>query len=243
VCSACIDVPTLPVVANAVASPAAPTLNVLAYTYQCAYPGFAGITQNYSFVAPNSFAFATAPVCTTCNRQTEFSRAPSASGFAGFQCNTCASVDPNLKAAAAIPGFTGSMQCGCAANFYSNGAAAESQLTCTACPTGSSLAASAASTQCVCNANFQTSYSGVPGGPTLVCSCLNGYQVQGTGSSATCGLIPTQTATMSSTASASATATMTSSASATATATASNAQAGATLAPTTYPSTTLLGLG
>ena len=116
---------------------------------------------------------------------------------ASTNCQAC----PRDAAASA-----GSAACSCNLNFYASagsgtpdGAAA---LTCAACTFGSSAAVN--STTCTCNNNFVAYGSG----STLLCQCpVPAYMISGSGSAASCELVPTATSSASATATSTATGT------------------------------------
>jgi len=198
--TACINPPTLPTFANAVVSPPAAALSVLSYVYTCAQPGSGGATQNLTYdAASNTFVWTGSVACVACSAA-QFSL-PTASGFA---CRACADYDANLQL---LPNGSSSVNglpvpCGCAPNFYSNGASTVAALWCTACPAGSTAAGSP--TTCTCNAGFTTFYSG----SALQCICNSPNLVLGSGASASC-VAPSSTPTPSSSPSVSSTPTPT----------------------------------
>jgi hypothetical protein len=239
--SPCITIPTLPVPANAVASPP-PAAGVLSYSFTCAQPGFRGSSQNFTYdLATNSFVYQawdhamgrlvtqSAPTsCVACNSATEFSSPVPG----GFQCKACSSIDPNLVVSSSIWGYAGTQQCGCANHTYSNGwAGVETGLRCSACTTGSD--ASGSSTTCTGSANFQC--TGVSS--SLACFCTAGFVQSDTGYLSSCvPVTPTpsgsSTPSFSATISLSPSVTPTSSSTATPTATRSPSQS---MTPTSTP--------
>ena len=170
----CVNVPTLPTFANAVSSPAAAAASVFSYTISCAQPGFAGPTQTFAWsAATNSFAMSGPVACSACSAS-NFSIASTSVaggvGGAGFVCLACAGVDANLVGAVSgLTNYSGALQCACANQYYSNGAATVSALRCSACPTGSTAAGSP--TTCTCGPNFLTFGAAA----TLSCVCSTGY--------------------------------------------------------------------
>lgn len=194
--SPCITIPTLPPIAGAVYSPAVAAAGVTSYLVTCIQPGYAGLTQNYTWDASaNMFQFKTwsdalgalvvgpTTTCTACAAATQFSYATVP---AGFSCMACGSVDANLVVSSSLVGFVGSQQCGCVNNTFSNAwAGVETGLRCYACPTGSTASGSAAT--CTCKAGW-TSFGTAA---SLACVCETGHTVVGTGSAADCILMST----------------------------------------------------
>jgi hypothetical protein len=189
--SPCITIPTLPVPANAVSSPAAAAAGILSYSFSCVQPGFAGASQNYTYdLASNTFLYKAwnyatgqlvtqgAPTsCVACNAQTEFSYPVST----GFLCKTCSSVNANLLVSSRIWNYTGTQQCGCDNQTFSNAwPGVETGLSCAACPTGSTAFGSAST--CTGSSNFQC--TGVAA--TLACFCTAGFVQSGTGYQSSC---------------------------------------------------------
>jgi hypothetical protein len=147
----CVPLPTLPTVANAVATPAMAAALVMSYSFTCA-AGFGGAAANYSYSAVSQtwgFVGGSAPTCSPCT-SAQFST-PTAAGDGSTSCVACSAVSPNLVGASAATNYSGPLPCACPSGYYSNGAATTLALTCTACPDGSR--ASGSPSTCTCGPN------------------------------------------------------------------------------------------